>query len=171
MSASYEITIESVEARTVRARVLLLNFQYPEAPTNKCFALQILADAHHALRDSHEDTNKKKSDAEKLAARADARLVVYSEELEAKHDEAFAARLIESAEGEIERVVELSNANFEKAAEWHAKNDAGAQELAPFHSLGLTQVLEFDVADARLLDHLEIGLRWKTWMSARDERY
>jgi hypothetical protein len=168
MSESYSITIESVEARTVRASVLLLNFQYPEAPVNKCFALQIVADALRALR--AEETNKKKGEAKKLAAFADERAIAFAALLDA-HDQASSERLIASAAAEIERVVEASHANFEKAAAWHEKNEAAAQDLPAFRTLALTQVLEFDVADERLLAHLEAGLRWTTWMSARDESY
>lgn len=171
MSATYEITIEALEERTVRARVLLLNFQYPEVPANKCLGLQLLADAYHALRDSYKDTNQTKKRATKLAAHACVRLVAYSEGLQANHDEAFNEQLIESAEAEIVRITELSNANFEKAAAWHAQNNSGSPELPAFRDLHMVQILEFEVADARLLDHLVVGLTWETRTSARDEAY
>ncbi|MFY0539082.1 hypothetical protein [Nannocystis pusilla] len=170
MSATYEITIEALEERTVRARVHLLNFQYPEVPANKCLGLQLLADAHHVLRDSYKDTNQTKKSATKLAARARA-----------------PRRVLRRAPGEPRRGVQRAvhrerrggdrpdhRAQQRELREGRgvARTEQQRQPRAPaFRDLQMVQILEFEVAEARLLDHLVVGLTWETWMSARDEAY
>ena len=153
MSDSYAITIEAIQGSVMRARVHLLNFQYPEVPANKCLALQISAEAAA------------------LADRADARLEAIDSALKVWHDDAFNQELIALAEAEILRVVELECENFDKTPDWHARNEAGSPDLPPFRDLGLSQLLELEVADPRWLEHLEVGARWETAMYARDERY
>jgi hypothetical protein len=167
MSDTYAITIEAIQGRTLRARVHLLNFQYPEVPANKCLAMQHLADAVTAQVTPPPGQGPEQG----TAARADARLVALARSLHARHDAAFHQALIAQAEVEFLRVVELEWENFDKAADWHARNEAGSPDLLPFRDLGLTQLLELEVADPRWLDHLAVGSRWDTAMYARDERH
>lgn len=171
MSETYAITIEAIHDRTVRARVHLVNSQFPEVPANRCLGLQILADAYRGLRHSHRDTNQTTRTAARLAARADQRLVAYSEDLAARYDDEFNRELAEKATSEIVRIVEVDSANFDATKDWHEHNESGRENLVPFRDLNAFQILEFEVRDARFLDHLAIGLIWETAMYARDERY
>lgn len=171
MSETYAITIAAIHERTVRARVHLVNFQFPDVPANHCLGLQILADAYFWLHHSHRQTNQTKRTAARLVARADARLVAFSDGLHARDDDEFNRELAAKAASEIVRITEIESANFDATKDWHEQTEAGRQDLVPFRDLNVFQVLEFEVRDAHFLDHLVVGLSWETAMYARDERY
>lgn len=143
MSNSYRVVIQATdETLTVRARVTIVNFQFPDVPINRCFALQLLADAYYYLKERPEETNLPGRDAAKLASRADPRLIAYAEQLQSRHDEAFNRQIAERAEAEIVRVVELEQCNFEATDAWHEANERGDQPSVPFAALDVSQVLE-----------------------------
>ena len=164
--------IQSIdELRVVRARVTVINFQFPPVPANRCFGLQVLADAFYYVSQRQRETNLKQKAAKKLALRADARVIAYSEQLQSQHDQEFNRQLAEKAESEIARIVELEYSNFDKSDEWREANERGDEPAVSFAELDVSQLLEFQVADRQLLEHLVVGLTWETAMYARDETY
>ena len=108
--------------------------------------------------------------AHALAQCADPRVVAWSEQLRLHHDEAFHRELVAMAEPVIVRAVELECRNLEKADAWNEANERGDPELVPYSELDVTQVLELEVADARLLAHLVPGLTWQTAMLREKRR-
>lgn len=169
MAETYSLAIERIEDRVLRVRVTTINFQFSPVPANRCFGLQVLADAFLHLSERDSATNQRQRTAHALAQCADPRVVAWSERLRLHHDEAFHRELVAMAEPVIVRIVELECRNLEKADAWNEANERGDAELVPYSELDVTQVLELEVADARLLAHLVPGLTWQTAMYARSE--